>query len=157
MPAVGVDAVVLNVTVTQPTAQGFLTVFPSGTAWPLASNLNFLPNQTIPNLVVAKVGADGKVSIYNHAGASHVIFDVVGWFAQGPGVFRKVGQVLLQGERVSASITRVLIESRDQSGARWWTVGVSDNIIDASFQALMDSIVYKLMKNRDLAGQVAAE
>ena len=55
------------------------------------------------------------------------------------------------------AITRVLIESTDGTGARWWTVGVSDNIIDASFQALMDSIVYKLMKNRDLAGRVAAE
>ncbi len=55
------------------------------------------------------------------------------------------------------AITRVLIESRDSSGARWWTVGVSDNIIDASFQALMDSVNYKLMKNRGLAGLVAAE
>ena len=55
------------------------------------------------------------------------------------------------------AITRVLIESRDGTGARWWTVGVSDNIIDASFQALMDSIVYKLMKNREMAGLVAAE
>ncbi len=55
------------------------------------------------------------------------------------------------------AITRVLIESRDSSGARWWTVGVSDNIIDASFQALMDSIVFKLMKNREMAGLVAAE
>jgi 2-isopropylmalate synthase len=55
------------------------------------------------------------------------------------------------------AITRVLIESQDASGARWWTVGVSDNVIDASFQALMDSIVFKLMKNRELAGLVAAE
>ncbi len=55
------------------------------------------------------------------------------------------------------AITRVLIESTDASGARWWTVGVSDNIIDASFQALMDSIVYKLLKNRGEAGKVAAE
>ncbi len=55
------------------------------------------------------------------------------------------------------AITRVLIESRDATGARWWTVGVSDNIIDASFQALMDSINYKLMKNRGLAGLVAGE
>jgi 2-isopropylmalate synthase len=55
------------------------------------------------------------------------------------------------------AVTRVLIESRDATGARWWTVGVSDNIIDASFQALMDSIVYKLMKNREMAGLVAAE
>ncbi|CAM5343499.1 2-isopropylmalate synthase [Aquamicrobium terrae] len=55
------------------------------------------------------------------------------------------------------AITRVLIESHDGTGARWATVGVSENIIDASFQALMDSIVYKLMKNRDMAGLVAAE
>jgi len=55
------------------------------------------------------------------------------------------------------AITRVLIESRDSTGARWWTVGVSENIIDASFQALMDSIVYKLVRNRERAGAVAAE
>ncbi|MEQ8295435.1 MAG: citramalate synthase [Nitratireductor sp.] len=55
------------------------------------------------------------------------------------------------------AITRVLIESHDGAGARWWTVGVSDNIIDASFQALMDSIVYKLIKNREAAGLAAAQ
>ena len=55
------------------------------------------------------------------------------------------------------AITRVLIESLDSTGQRWWTVGVSDNIIDASFQALMDSIVYKLLKNRNHAGLAAAE
>ena len=55
------------------------------------------------------------------------------------------------------AITRVLIESHDSTGARWWTVGVSENLIDASFQALMDSIIYKLMKNREMAGLVAAE
>lgn len=57
----------------------------------------------------------------------------------------------------TAAVTRVLIESHDSTGSRWWTVGVSDNIIDASFQALMDSIVYKLMKNREMAGLMAAE
>ncbi|MGO8189820.1 alpha-isopropylmalate synthase regulatory domain-containing protein, partial [Rhizobium leguminosarum] len=46
------------------------------------------------------------------------------------------------------AITRVLIESTDSDGLRWWTVGVSENIIDASFQALLDSVIYKLMKNR---------
>lgn len=52
----------------------------------------------------------------------------------------------------TGAITRVLIESTDGSGARWWTVGVSDNIIDASFQALMDSVIYKLLKNRGTVG-----
>ncbi|MEO1702479.1 MAG: citramalate synthase [Pseudomonadota bacterium] len=54
------------------------------------------------------------------------------------------------------AITRVLIESTDGTGTRWWTVGVSDNIIDASFQALMDSVTFKLMKNRGQAGVMAA-
>jgi 2-isopropylmalate synthase len=46
----------------------------------------------------------------------------------------------------SEAVTRVMIESEDEAGERWTTVGVSANIIDASFQALMDSIVYKLVK-----------
>jgi 2-isopropylmalate synthase len=45
------------------------------------------------------------------------------------------------------AVTRVLIESQDENGERWTTVGVSPNIIDASFQALMDSIVYKLVQS----------
>jgi 2-isopropylmalate synthase len=45
------------------------------------------------------------------------------------------------------AVTRVLIESEDENGERWTTVGVSPNIIDASFQALMDSVIYKLVKS----------
>ena len=45
------------------------------------------------------------------------------------------------------AVTRVLIESEDETGEHWTTVGVSANIIDASFQALMDSIIYKLVKS----------
>jgi len=44
------------------------------------------------------------------------------------------------------AVTRVLIESEDETGDRWTTIGVSSNIIDASFQALMDSIVTKLLR-----------
>jgi 2-isopropylmalate synthase len=45
------------------------------------------------------------------------------------------------------AVTRVLIESEDENGEHWTTIGVSPNIIDASFEALMDSIVYKLVKS----------
>ncbi|HKS85237.1 MAG TPA: citramalate synthase [Pseudolabrys sp.] len=45
------------------------------------------------------------------------------------------------------AVTRVLIESEDENGEHWTTVGVSPNIIDASFQALMDSIIFKLVKS----------
>ncbi|MFZ3360507.1 MAG: citramalate synthase [Xanthobacteraceae bacterium] len=47
----------------------------------------------------------------------------------------------------TGAVTRVLIESTDETGDHWTTVGVSANIIDASFQALMDSIIYKLVKS----------
>ena len=46
----------------------------------------------------------------------------------------------------TGATTRVLIESRDGKGNRWFTVGVSPNIVDASFQALSDSIIYKLVR-----------
>ena len=45
------------------------------------------------------------------------------------------------------AVTRVLIESEDENGERWTTVGVSPNVIDASFQALMDSIFFKLVRS----------
>ncbi len=45
------------------------------------------------------------------------------------------------------AITRVLVESRDKgTGERWFTVGVSPNIVDASFEALIDCITYKLLR-----------
>ncbi len=48
----------------------------------------------------------------------------------------------------TGAVTRVLVESRDASGERWATMGVSANIIDASFEALYESITYKLLKTR---------
>ncbi len=55
------------------------------------------------------------------------------------------------------AVTRVLIESRDETGESWTTVGVSANIIDASFQALTDSIVYKLMRGEVLSASPSGE
>ena len=46
----------------------------------------------------------------------------------------------------TGAVTRVLVESRDGTGERWSTIGVSANIIDASFEALYEFITYKLLK-----------
>jgi hypothetical protein len=89
VPASGVTAVVVNTTVTQATHGSFLTVWPADAAKPNASNLNFTQGQTVPNLVIVKVGGpgpnDGKVNVYNAVGQVHVIFDVVGWFGSASG------------------------------------------------------------------------
>ena len=51
----GVTAVALNVTVTAPSSSGVLTVYPDGLARPVASNMNWVPGQTVPNLVIVPV------------------------------------------------------------------------------------------------------
>ncbi len=83
VPASGVSTVVMNVTVTDPTDAGFLTVWPTGSPRPIASTHNFVAGQSVPNLVFAPVGAGGQVSIYNLRGATHVIADVVGYIPAG--------------------------------------------------------------------------
>ena len=80
VPASGVGAVALNVTATNPTGPSFLTVWPTGETKPNASNLNVVGAQTVPNMVIAKVGSGGKVSIFNSAGSVDVVVDVLGWF-----------------------------------------------------------------------------
>ncbi|HET9170770.1 MAG TPA: hypothetical protein VFN97_15140 [Actinospica sp.] len=83
----GITAVVLNVTATQETAGGFLSVYSNedlaGAALPVptTSNLNFGPSQNVANLVIVPVGADGKVDFSNgSAGSTHVIADIAGYF-----------------------------------------------------------------------------
>ncbi|TMD88947.1 MAG: hypothetical protein E6I78_00035 [Chloroflexi bacterium] len=73
-------AVVLNVTVTNTTAPSDLRIFPSDVNPPNASDLNFVAGQTVPNLVVVKLGPDGYIGIYNAGGSTDVIVDVLGWY-----------------------------------------------------------------------------
>ncbi|MEV8096038.1 N-acetylmuramoyl-L-alanine amidase [Kitasatospora sp. NPDC085879] len=79
LPTTGVTAVVLNVTAVQPSAGGYLTVFPAGTERPGVSNLNFTAGQVIPNLVVVPV-KDGKVSFYNRFGSVDLVADITGYY-----------------------------------------------------------------------------
>ncbi|BAS17252.1 hypothetical protein AHiyo8_55550 [Arthrobacter sp. Hiyo8] len=62
-----VSAVTFNLTVANPTSFGFVTAYPSGTARPNASNLNYATGQIVPNLVTVPVGSDGKVTLYNQS------------------------------------------------------------------------------------------
>ena len=73
-------AVVVNLTVTNTTAGSFMTAWPDGTPRPGTSDLNWVGGVTIPNLVVVQVGANGKVDLYNLAGSTDVVVDVVGYY-----------------------------------------------------------------------------
>ena len=80
VPASGVSAVALNVTVTNPTDSSYLTAWPTGSPRPLASNLNFVLGQTVPNRVIVQVGTAGLVSLFNFNGNVDVVVDVNGWY-----------------------------------------------------------------------------
>jgi hypothetical protein len=86
IPATGVSAVVLNTTVTAPTASGFLTVYPDGSALPTASNLNWTAGATVANLVTVPV-VNGVVDFYNGStGTVHIIADLAGYYAHSTGL-----------------------------------------------------------------------
>ena len=107
VPATGVSAVAVNLAVTSPTADGYLTVFPSGTARPLASSINFAPGQTVANMVVAKLGPAGTIDIFNSTGSTQVIVDVEGWFgAEG----------VQAGSRYTPLTPARILDTRDGSG-----------------------------------------
>ena len=73
-------AVIANVTVTDDTGAGYLTIYPSGTPLPLASDLNYRAMINRANHAVAKLGSDGKVMVYSGLANTDIIIDVLGWF-----------------------------------------------------------------------------
>ena len=83
VPATGVGAVSMNVTVTSPDGEGFITVYPCDSK-PDASNLNYTLDQTVPNAVIAPVSSTGDVCFYTYA-KTHLIADVNGYFPTGSG------------------------------------------------------------------------
>ncbi len=76
----GAQAVVVNVTVTDTTSAGYLTVFPSGSP-PLASTVNWAAGSTVPNLAIAELSPTGGLELYNSQGSTDVILDVLGWYS----------------------------------------------------------------------------
>lgn len=85
IPATGVLAVAVNLTVVAPSEATYLAAYPSGEARPFVSNVNAAAGQTTPNLAIVRVGAGGRITLFNAAGHAHVVADVVGYFAGAGG------------------------------------------------------------------------
>jgi hypothetical protein len=110
VPVSGVSAVILNLTAVAPRSAGHVTAYPSGSARPTASNLNFAAGQVVANLVVVKVGGDGRVALHNgSAGAAHLLADVAGYVVAGtadvPGAVISLAPARLLDTRSSAPVT----------------------------------------------------
>ena len=112
VPASGVSAAIVNLTVTRPTASSYLTVYPGGQPLPSTSSLNFLAGETRANRAIVPVGPDGTITIYNRAGTSHVVVDVNGWYTgtgSSPGGARFVGLAPFRLEDTRQSPTGPLV------------------------------------------------
>jgi len=103
IPSHGVATIALNLTITEPTSSGFLTVFPTGGARPNASNMNVTPGALASNMVTVPVSPDGTISIFNSSGVTHVIVDVLGWFPDN-GDLRPLTPARLMDTRDSSTI-----------------------------------------------------
>ncbi len=93
--AASASAVMLNVTAVKPSGNGYLTVFPCGTAMPVASSVNYAPGDVVPNAVLAKIGDGGKVCIFTLADTD-LIVDVNGSTTQSPALIPMVPARLLE-------------------------------------------------------------
>jgi hypothetical protein len=110
VPATGVGAVSMNVTVTSPDGEGFITVYPCDTK-PDASNLNYTLDQTVPNAVIAPVSSTGDVCFYSNA-QTHLLADINGYFPTGQG-FTAAGPARIFDTRAgSAQGLRTVIKEK---------------------------------------------
>lgn len=132
VPSSGVSAVVLNVTVTQTTAGGYLTVSPTGSTRPTASNLNWSDSAvTVPNAVVVKLGTSGQLDLYQSGpGTAQVIVDVAGYYLSGsvtsPGMYVAVSPSRILDTRTSSAVAAgkdVVVQALGASGVPTSGVG----------------------------------
>jgi len=102
------SAVVVNLTGTGATADTFLTAWRSGEGMPSTSNVNVVANGAVPNLAVIGIGADGAIRLFNSAGASHVLADLVGYFREST----------TATTALTSLVPSRLLDTRDGTGGR---------------------------------------
>ena len=136
-------AVLLEVTVVNPTAPGYATVFPTGSPRPVVSNVNFQLGQNVPNMVVTQVGPNNRVSIFNGSnGTVDLLADVQGYFAGGPNTGANPGTLtpvtptrlldtrsglgaMVKGKVAPRSVTKVMVAGRDAIPANASAVAIN--------------------------------
>ena len=124
VPATGVEAVALIVTITEPSAPGFVTVWPTGQARPIASTVNpTYAGDIRSNLAIVPIGSGGSVSLYT-LNPTHIVVDVAGYFTDGTAAVSQTG--LYQ----AINPTRVIDSRNAGEGPRW--SGGEDRTVSAA-------------------------
>lgn len=121
VPSSGVTAVVLNITAVGATTVSHLRAWPAGSPMPNASVLNMSAGRTAASLVTVGIGGEGKISLFNAAGNTHYLVDVLGYYttnlasssrynAVSPvrALDTRVGQPLSSGSPVTVDVEGLL-------------------------------------------------
>lgn len=114
-------AVAINVTYLDGTGPGYVTVFPAGGSLPVVSNLNKVGPGPQPNLVIVKLGAGGRISLFNEGSSVNLFGDVAGYF-----VPVSVGSVAVPTTSVplgSAGAAGQIAASFGPTGGNWIFIG----------------------------------
>jgi hypothetical protein len=99
VPTIGVSAVVINLTATGSNFGSYFTAYPDAATRPNFSTMNFQSGQTISNLTVVPV-TDGLIDIWNQAGETDVVADIIGYYSTGAGgTYTAVGPFVLLNTR----------------------------------------------------------
>ncbi len=139
----GVTAAWLNVAVDDPAAAGYLTLYPgpcNPANRPEASTLNYAPGQTIANLAVAGVGADGTVCIYT-SGAAKVIVDATAWNGSTGGGVVPVTPQRLVDTRPGAAAIHAALKGRIQTAPLEVPAGASSGVPPAATAVVVNVTV----------------
>jgi len=110
------SAVLLNLAVDHPQAAGFITAYPCGSPRPLAANLNYAADQTIPNSVLVKVGTGGRVCLYSMS-TTHLVADVDGYVTNGSAFVQAVQPARLLDTRPGSTTIDGLHQASDHYDA----------------------------------------
>jgi hypothetical protein len=115
VPSSGADSVVINVTTTDATTKGWIGVYSPDVDPPNSSNGNYSPHHTVANMMTCKVGTNGKIRIYVHAGRLDMVVDVVGYYGA-------------TGSRMQVASPSRILDTRYGNGAAKRPVGAEQTI-----------------------------
>ncbi|MER5456601.1 hypothetical protein ABT008_17610 [Micromonospora sp. NPDC002389] len=148
VPTSGVRALLVDITAVSPTGNTYLTVFPNGATRPIVASLNASKDEVLTNSVVVSPGSEGKLSLYNHSGSTHVKLDVQGYFTSvtttAGGGFVPIGPVQVVDTRSGLGTTTGPIGA--SGGTR--TVTLTGGVISAGASAAMIDVGVRVRPRR---------
>jgi hypothetical protein len=109
------SAAVLNVTAVGATGPGYVVVYPAGTARPKTSSLNYATHDAVANRAVTRL-SNGRFTVTNAGAETHVVVDVVGWYA-APAIpdgeaYQAVAQTRVLDTRLGLGAPKATVQSR---------------------------------------------